>query len=256
LIYQPPTITLFQETEQNIKMKKIASISTFLLLLSAYSYGQKENIQTTTIKGQGNAPDTVITRKTELLFGKTYPNNYKRDEIAVQVLRPYLVSDIVNPANQSHPRYLDRTKEAREILPEAKAGLLALMKVSSTTREFLAKINIVNEADLQAITFAYIPVYYPTPDIVFFKNGENIAKYYNLGRGALKYLMLRNNMLVGFLNYNPDYPYSKSQFFPVRPPDLASYNQIIKLGKTPIGLKQSISLDQKYVGGDGVHMLI
>lgn len=48
------------------------------------------------------------------------------------------------------------------------------------------KYSIGNEADLNLITFVHIPMYYITPNIVFFQNKDNVAKYYNLGTGGLK----------------------------------------------------------------------
>ena len=233
-------------------MKKIASIASLLLLLSAYSYGQN-NVKITTIKGRGKAMDTVITRKTELSFGKTFPNNYKRDEEAVQALKPYFVTEIVKPGNLSNAHYMNRKKEAKEKLPLAKTELLEKMKVSQRVREHLARFHIVNEADLNAISFVYIPAYYPTPNLVFYKNGENIANYYNLGRGALKYLMLQNNILIGFLNFFPNgSKYFKSDFFPAHEWEVESYKQVVKLGKTPIAVKTGISNNPEYVGGGGV----
>lgn len=168
-------------------MKKTMLTTMLMLCITAYSFCQTaKNIQTTTIKGRGNAMDTIITKKNELSFNKTYLNSYKRDEAVVEALKPYLVSDMVTPGNYSHPAYLARIKEAKEKLPLAKADLLARMKSSQNIREKMSKINITNETDLNTISFVYTPVYYPTPNIVFFKNGDNIAKYYNLARGGAK----------------------------------------------------------------------
>jgi hypothetical protein len=216
---------------KNKQVKKISLTAISILLLTAYSYCQSgKNILTTTIKGSGNALDTIITRKTELSLDKTFPNNYKRDEAVVQVLRPYLVSEIVDPGNRSHPVYLDYVKDARKKLPEAKSALLQRIKSSSSYREYISKYNIANEADLNSITFVHIPVYYMTPNIVFLKNGDNIAKYYNLVTGGLKYLMLRNNRLIGYLDF-----YNGKSSIIWMPNFIAEgYHQILKLGKTPI----------------------
>lgn len=235
-------------------MKKLALIATFLLLLSAYSYGQNGTVQTIIINGRGSALDTVITKEVELSFNKTFPNNYKRDESVVRVLRPYLVSDIVDPTNRSHPLYLEQVRDAREKLPLAKSELLEHMKASRSYRERMAGFNIANETDLNSITFVHIPVYYLAPNIVFFRNGENIAKYYNLGRGGLKYLAFRNNKLVGYLDFYNNKSNFKSDFIRIHLYEKESYNQIIKLGKIPFGLKQGISEDPKIVSGGHVNM--
>ena len=236
-------------------MKKIAYITTFLLLLTIYSYGQADHIKYDTIKGRSNAMDTVIRRKTELSFGKTFPNNYKRDEATVQALRPYFVTEIVNPGNLSNVHYTNRQKEAKENLSLAKSELLGKMKVSQRIREHLAGVHIFNEGDLNAISFVYIPVYYPTPNIVFYKNGENIAKYYNLGRGVLKYMMLRNNTLIGYLNFDPNgSKYFKSNFFPAHPEEVKNYSEIVKFGGKLIAESISISNNPNYIGGGSISM--
>lgn len=111
-------------------MKKISFIAA-LTLLHVYSYSQNK-VQTVTVKGRGSALDTVITKKTELAFNKSFPNNYKRDESVVQALRPYLVSEILDPRNHSDRLYLDHVKDAREKLPEAKAALFQRLKTSSS----------------------------------------------------------------------------------------------------------------------------
>ncbi|TKC06956.1 hypothetical protein [Pedobacter frigoris] len=240
-------------------MKNTILFAAFLLL-TAYSYGQTEkadqqSIRMDTIKGWGGALDTVITRKTELSFNKIFPNNYKKDKSVLKALRPYLVSDIVDPTNHSHPFYLERLKNAKEKLPLAKSELLELMKASPDYRQKMAKFNITSEADLNSINFVHVPMYYITPNIVFFKNGENIAKYYNLGRGGLKYLAFKNNRLLGYLDFYEKRSSFKSEFIPALQPSVESYNQIIKMGETPIALNQSISKDPKNVGGGGhVHM--
>ncbi|TKC06960.1 hypothetical protein [Pedobacter frigoris] len=228
-------------------MKKISLITAILLLLNAYSYGQKGKVQTTTIKGRGNALDTVVTRKTELSFNKNFPNSYKKKESVVQTLRPYLVSEIVDPRNHSHPIYSNHVRDAREKLPEAKAALLQHIKTSSSYKEYMNKYNIASEADLNSITFVHIPMYYITPNIVFFQNSENVAKYYNLGTGGLKYLMLKNNSLIGYL----DFYNSKSVFREIPKLLTESYYQIKRLGKSPIMLSQSISTSdpKKIIGG-------
>lgn len=237
-------------------MRKIGLIAVFLLL-TAHSYGQTEkadqqSIRMDTIKGRGNALDTVITKETELSFNKTFPNNYKRNESFVQALRPYLVSDIIDPTNRSHPFYLELVRDAREKLPLAKSELLEFMKASSGVRERLARFNITSEADLNSITFVHIPMYYITPNIVFFKNGENIAKYYNLAGVGLKYLAFRNNRLLGYLDFYESKSGFKSDFIPALRPSVESYNQIIKMGKTPIALRQSIyTINSKNAGAGG-----
>jgi len=237
------------------KMKKISHIAAFLLLLTSYSYGQNADIQTTTVKGQGNAMDTIITRTTYLSFGESLPNNYKRDESMVQALRPYLVADIADPSNLTDPIYLAHIKDAREKLPLAKAELLDLMKASKSYAERMAKFNITNEADLNSITFVHIPRYYITPNIVSFKNGENIAKYYNLAGSGLQYLAFRNNRLFGYLDFNEKKSRFKSEFIPALRPIVEAYDQIVKLGKTPIALNTGVSTDPKNVGAGGhVHM--
>lgn len=228
-------------------MKKISLITVTLLSLTAYSYSQNSKILTTTIKGRGNALDTVITRKTELSFNKRFPNNYKRKESVVQTLRPYLVSEIVDPRNHSNPIYSNHLKNAREKLPEAKAALLQHIKTSSSYKEHMNKYNIANEGDLNSITFVHIPMYYITPNIVFFQNSENVAKYYNLGTGGLKYLMLKNNRLIGYLDF-----YNGKSIFREIPNLLEeSYYQIKRLGKNPIMLSQSVSTSdpKKIIGG-------
>jgi len=236
-------------------MKKISLITAFLLSITSYSYSQNGKVQTTTIKGRGNALDTVITKETDLSFNKISPNNYKRDESVVQALRPYLISDIVDPTNRSHPFYLEHIRNAREKLPEAKAELLELMKASRSYRERMARFNIANEADLNSITFVHVPRYYLIPNIVFFKNGENIAKYYTLAGVGLQYLAFRNNRLFGYLDFYENKSTFKSDFVAALRPAVEGYNQIIKLGKTPIALNQGISIYLKNVGAGGhVHM--
>lgn len=240
------------------KMKKTSHIAAFLLLLTSYSYGQNADIQTTTVKGQGNAMDTIITRTTYLSFGESLPNNYKRDESMVQGLRPYLVADIADPSNLTHPIFLAQIKDAREKLPLAKAELLDLMKASKSYTERMTKFGIANDADLNSITFVHIPVYYITPNIVLFKNGENIAKYYNLAGTGLKYLAFRDKQLIGYLDFYEHKNRFKSEFIPALPPAKESYNQVVAMGKRPIALLQSIyAAEQKNVGAGGhVHMLV
>lgn len=238
-------------------MKKISLLIAFLLL-TAYSYGQTEkadqqSIHIDTIKGRGGALDTVITRKNGLSFNKIFPNNYKKDKAVVRALRPYLVSDIVDPTNHSHPFYLKRIKDAREKLPLAKAELLKLIKTSSDYRQRMANFNINNEADLNLITFVHVPRYYITPNIVFFKNGENIAKYYNLAQVGHQYLAFRDNRLFGYLDFYENTSGYKSYFIPALRPVLESYNHIIKLGKTPIALTQSIYTVNSKNAGSGGH---
>ncbi|TKC06955.1 hypothetical protein [Pedobacter frigoris] len=237
-------------------MKKIALIAVFLLL-TAHSYGQtgktsQNNVRIDTIKGRGGALDTVITRKTKLSFDTNFPNNYKRDESVVQALSPYLVSEIVDPTNRSHPFYLERARDAREKLPLAKAELLKRMKGNSDDRARMAKLDINSEGDLNSITFVHVPMYYITPNIVFFKNGENIAKYYNLAGLGLKYLALRNNRLLGYLDFYENKSGFKSNFIPALRLSVESYNQITKLGKTPIAFTQDIyAVDSKNAGAGG-----
>jgi|GEM_PF-1950317 len=233
-------------------MKNSSLVTALLLSLATYSYGQSGKVQTTTIKGRGNALDTVITSKTELSFNKTFPNNYKKDESVVQAVRPYLVLETVDPTNRSHPLYLERVRDGQEKLSLAKIELLKFMKASSSVRERLAKFDITSEADLNSITFVHIPMYYITPNIVFFKNGENIAKYYNLAGLGLKYLALRNNRLLGYLDFYESKSGFKSDFIPALRPAVESYNQIIKMGKTPIALRQSIyTVNSKNAGAGG-----
>lgn len=238
---------------QHIKMREIFTTAIVILFLTSYGYCQSgknhpERVQTTRIKGQGNAIDTIIKKKIELSFNKFFPNNYKRDDSVLQSLRPYFVSQIVDPTNLSHHLYLDRVEVAQKKLSAAKANLLERMNASRGIREKLAKVGIANKADLNSITFVYIPVYYLTPNIVFFKNGENIAKYYNLGRGNLLYLMLRNHMPIGYLNFHSNDSDFKSYFFPMHLNDTESYIQTIKMGKIPIGIAHGISLDEKAIG--------
>lgn len=225
-------------------MKKISFIAA-LTLLNVYCYSQNK-VEVVTVKGRGNALDTVITKKTELAFNKTFPNNYKRDESVVQALRPYLVSEVLDPRNHSDQLYLDHVKDAREKLPEAKSALFQHLKTSSY-REYMNKYNIGNEADLNLITFVHIPMYYITPNIVFFQNKDNVAKYYNLGTGGLKYLMIKNDTLIGYLDF-----YNNKSIFRKIPNALAqSYYQIKRLGKAPIILSQSVSTadPKKIIGG-------
>lgn len=221
-------------------MKKIALIAVFLLL-AAYGHGQtgktdQENIRIDTIKGSGNKLDTIITRKTEFSFNKTFPNNYKRDETVVQALRPYMVSEIVDPGNQSHPIYLGHLSEARQRLPEARLALLQCIKTGKMSREYMSKYNLANETDLNSITFLHIPVYYVTPNVALFQIGENVAKYYNLAIGGFTYLMFRNNRLVGYLNF------FNGNSNIVWMPDFITggYTQIKKLGKKPIVLNLEV----------------
>ncbi len=231
------------------RIKKIALCATSLLLLSVCGFSQK-NLRIDTIKGSGNAMDTIITIKTERSFGKTFLDNHKIDEAYVKALKPYLVSDIVDPTNRSHPRYRQRLREARQTLPLAKADILQRMKVAPTVKERMAKANIHNEADLDSVNFVYLPVYYLTPNVVYFKKGENIAKYHNLGIGGFKYLMLRNNKLIGSLYFYQN-NYFKSDFSPMRLHEGESFDQIIKLGKTPIGLDPSVRSDPTTIGAGG-----
>lgn len=237
---------------KNNQLKKKILTAIFFMLLAVYSYGQQGYTQTATIKGRGNAPDTIVRKKTELSFNKTFNNNYKREESIVQALRPYMVSDIVNPTNVTHPVYLQRARDARETLPQAKAELIEVMKKGVTSKELMARVGIVNEADLNAIKFVFLPVYYITPNIVFFKNGDNIAKYYNLGTGAMKYLMLRNDEPVGYLDFWKNRSAFKSTFYRISPNELESYRKIVKLGKKPVGIRQSIFTDPDQAGGESV----
>jgi len=221
-------------------MKKIALIVAFLLL-AAYGHGQtgrigQENVRIDTIKGRGNALDTVIRRKTDLSFNKTFPSNYKRDESVVETLRPYLVSDIVDPGDQWHPFYLGHLREARQRLPEARLALLQCIKTGKMSREYMSKHSLANEADLNSITFLHIPVYYVTPNVALFQIGENVAKYYNLATGGFTYLMFRNNRLVGYLNF-----YNGTSNIVWMPNFITGgYTQIKKLGKKPIVLNLEV----------------
>ncbi|WP_316787671.1 hypothetical protein [Pedobacter frigoris] len=84
------------------------------------------------------------------------------------------------------------------------------------------------------------------------KNGENIAKYYNLAQVGHQYLALRNNRLFGYLDFYENKSGFKSNFIPALGPSVESYNQIIKLGKTPIAVSQSIyTINSKNAGSGG-----
>ncbi|TKC09689.1 hypothetical protein [Pedobacter frigoris] len=198
------------------------------------------------IKGKGNAMDTVIRRKAELSVPKSFRSNYTRDESVVQVLRPRLVQQIVDPGNHSHPIYLEHMADGRQKLPEVKQGLLRAIETDSSKRRHMAIQNIADEADLNAITFMHIPVYYLTPNVVFYQDGENVAKYYNLATGALKYLMLRNNTLIGYLSFIN----GKSYVAWMPGFTTGGYDQIEKLGKNPVVLDLGIgTLEQKKMSG-------
>ena len=232
-------------------MKMFSFITAFLFALTVSGYSQKGDVRTTTIKEQGNALDTVVTVETDLSFNRTFPNNYKKDESVVQALRPYLVSEIVDPINHSHPLYLERARDGIEKLSTAKTELLEFMKVNRSLRERLARFKIGTEADLNAVTFVPVPRYYLTANIVYFENGENVAKYYNLAEVGHQYLAFRNNRLFGYLDFNEGKSKFKSDFIPAHRIAVESYNQIVKLGKTPITLNQGISKSPKNVRAGG-----
>jgi hypothetical protein len=217
-------------------------------------HAQKGYVQTATIKGRSNAIDTIVKKKTELSFGKVFPNNYKREESVVQILRPYRVSEMINPTNRSHPLYRARMKNADETLNTAKSDIAKRMKASKTIRERLSQVNIFNETDLNAVKFIYLPMYALTANIADFKNGENIAKYYTLGLGGFKYLMLRDNKLIGYLDYYVESD-QKTAFFLARPREVEIVDQLLKLGKTPVGFGRTISTEIKYVGAGNGYML-
>ena len=56
----------------------------------------------------------IPSKKTALAFGKTFPNNYKRDENVVRTLKPYMVTEIIAPTAIAHPVLSARVKEATE----------------------------------------------------------------------------------------------------------------------------------------------
>ncbi|WP_443937951.1 hypothetical protein [Pedobacter sp. MW01-1-1] len=230
-------------------MKIITLIVTILVLLLPISKSYSQT-QTTTIKGNGKSIDTIITRKKELNFNKAYPDNFNPKNEDIQALRPYFVKDMVKPNDLSHPQYIASIKEAKARLPEAKT-LLSKWLESNLFKERLAKMQIYTENDLNTITFTYLPIYYVTPNIVSYKNGANIINYYNLGTGGFKYLALRNNKLIGFLDFYPNNIDTKIVFYAVRQQELQSYNQVIQLGKLPIGLSQTIGSGSNSAGGGG-----
>ena len=233
-------------------MKKTTLSAILIFLLGAYVYPQSnktENVKESTVKGRGNALDTIVRRKTALSVNSTYQIKYTRDERIANLFSPYLVKDIVSPGDHSHSVYLRRVKEAMEILPKAKSELVKRMKTSSTFKERLEQLNINNEADINSINFVHFPVYYVTPNVVNFRDGENFANYYNLSRGILKYLMLRNNKLIGFLDVNNDKGNFTVATIAIHPFELESYNEIVRLGKVPIGIKQSVSTSDKVGAG-------
>ncbi len=224
-----------------------------IIIIARDSYGQKGYTQTAFIKGRGNSLDTIIRKKTEVSFNRSFTNNYKSDGSNVQALRPYIVSDIVNPNNTTHPLYRDRVNDAKAMFPQAKAKLIEVMNKGMIAKELMAKVGIFNEAGINAINFVFLPVYYITPNIVFYKPGENFAKYYNLGTGATKYLMLRNNEPVGYLDFYKSNSDFKSSFYRISQNELESYKAVLKSGKKPIGIRQSIFTDPDEGGGESVN---
>lgn len=233
-------------------MKMIFLIPLSVLLLTVHGYCQtakseQNNTRINTITGRGNAPDTIIEKKTELSFNKIYPTNYKPDDSIVQVLRPHLVAQIVAPNDHSNSVYIDHVRNAKEKLPEAKSALLQQIKTSSSFKEYMRKFNINDDSDINSVSYLHICMYYITPNIVFYKRGETVAKYYNLTTGGIQYLMFKNNKPIGLLGF-----YNGKSTVTQLPNALAeSYAQIKRMGKTPIGLSQSISTTdpKKMIGG-------
>ncbi|WEK18519.1 MAG: hypothetical protein P0Y49_17150 [Candidatus Pedobacter colombiensis] len=99
--------------------------------------------------------------------------------------------------------------------------------------------------NLKKYTIVHLPVYYLTPNIALFKDGENIAKYYNLETGRLKYAIVKNGTLFGLI----DYYNGETKLIPVSKADSIGYSEIIKLEKTPIAFKNFIAKDPNNVGG-------
>lgn len=218
------------------------ALTTIALLLSvAYGHsqsksGDKINVQIDTVKGLGNAPDTIITRTAQLSFDEKISINYVRDESAIQFLRPYFVEQIVDPGNESHPLYLVQIKAAQEKLKEIKTTILKDLVTKGSYADYMEKFGIATEADVNSITLVHIPEYYISPNIVLYKAGDNIAKYYNLSTGEPQYLLISHNKILGTLkSYN-----GKSVIRPLPHELVENYYQIKNSGKKPISLNQSV----------------
>ncbi len=189
--------------------------------------------------------DSIIVIRKELSLTKKFENRYKRNEQAATKLSPHFIKEISSPNKSNSIAFLNHMKLGAYEVNNVKRVLIASMKKRRVLREAMSPF-ITDSADFVKYTIRQIPTYYLSPNVVNYKDGDNIAEYYQLETAKLKYMILKGKQLIGFMNYAN----GESTFYKASKFQIEAYSQIESLTTNPVALKQVIAVDPANVGGD------
>lgn len=143
--------------------------------------------------------DSVVTRVRELSYSKEYINSYKAIAFDEANLKPHFIPDINSPLDRNSDKLKSLFDNKDETIKEIKKSLLQANKNPLAQKRM--SVVFRDSLELQKLRFEQIPVYYLTANIYNFKQGENIAKYFNLQTNRKTFLAFNGKNLISLVDY-------------------------------------------------------
>lgn len=166
-----------------------------------------------------------------------YQIEYVKQQALINFFTPLFDTKICEPGDYTDPAYLAFKQNADKIVANLKSSILKLANSEPGTSTKLKK-HIGGAAELNACKIQFIPIYYLTYNVVRYKKGENMIKYFNLDTSKIIFRVLKDNKLLALIRYQHGF----SSILEVIGRDSINYNQVMTARQDPIGLEDNLLL--------------